>query len=78
MTPPLPLLVDENIAYRIQKLCYAEPMQRWDVRGALQQLPVLYGVWHPYKYVLTLVHRRFAFLIPGNFWSSSAIAPPKL
>ena len=62
VTPPLPLLVDENIAYRIQKLCYAEPMQRWDVRGSLRTTPVLYGVWHPYKYVLTLVHRRFIAL----------------
>ena len=68
--PPMPLLVDENIAYRVQKLCYAEPLQSWAVREKLRDLPVLYGVWHPYKYVLEVLYRRFlalfAFLLRGT------------
>ena len=59
---PMPLLVDENIAYRIQKLCYAEPLQSWAVRDHLRDLPVLYGVWHPYKYVVDVVYRQFLSL----------------
>ena len=68
--PPMPLLVDENIAYRVHKLCYSTPLQAWGVRQYLRDLPVLYGVWHPYKYVVIMVHRKFlalfAFLLRGT------------
>ena len=68
--PPMPLLVDENIAYRVQKMCYAQPTQSWAVRGFLRDLPVLYGVWHPYKYVVEVVYRTFlplfVFLLRGT------------
>ena len=68
--PPMPLLVDENIAYRVQKLCYAQPLQTWAVREYLRDLPVLYGVWHPYKYVVEVVYRKFlplfVYLLKGT------------
>ena len=59
---PMPLLADENICYRVWKMAFSKSTQAWDVAGFLRDLPVLYGVWHPYKYVLEVVHRRFLSL----------------
>ena len=42
----LPLLVHENIHYRIVKLLYAAKNQRRIMRACLQYVPVVYGVWH--------------------------------
>ena len=67
---PLPLLVDENLWYRQMKLVYGREAQRWDAAAALEQVPPLYGVWHPYKQVLHVVYRRvlpvFVFLQRGT------------
>ena len=49
----LPLLVDENIHYRILKLLYEAKNQRWNMRAYLRYVPVVYGVWHAYKFVVT-------------------------
>ena len=57
--PPLPLVVDENIHYRILRLRYGSAYADTGVAGALAETPPLYGVWHPYKYVVTLVWRAF-------------------
>ena len=56
---PMPLLVDENIAYRVWKMAYCRLTTQWDVHAFTKDLPLLYGVWHPYKHVLELVYRRF-------------------
>ena len=56
---PMPLLLDLDIWYRLVKLSYAANAVRWNVTYLLRQLPPLYGVWHPYKYVLTMVYRQF-------------------
>ncbi len=62
--PTMPLLVDINLWYRMVKMVYARNMQRWDVRHFLKGLPVLYGVWHPYKYTISMVYRQFfAFFV---------------
>ena len=67
---PLPLCVDENIHYRLLKLAYGQKTHRYDFRGVLARCPPLYGVWHAYKYVVTLVHRvffsQFVFLANGE------------
>ena len=57
--PPVPLLVDKNIDYRVRKMCYSATWLRWDMRAYLQALPPLYGIWHPYKYCVEMLHRRF-------------------
>ena len=56
---PMPLLVDENVHYRLARLLYGSSYHPWDMAGYLRQVPVLYGVWHPYKHCLTVVYRAF-------------------
>ena len=56
----LPLLVDENIHYRILKFLYGARNQRWNMRAYVRYVPVLYGVWHAYKFVVTHTFRVFA------------------
>ena len=55
----LPLLVDENIHYRILKLLYGAKNQRWNMRAYLRYVPLVYGVWHAYKFVVTHTFRVF-------------------
>lgn len=55
----LPLLVDINIHYRVMKFLYGESCQAYDFRLWLCNIPVLYGVWHPYKYCVLQVYRFF-------------------
>ena len=55
----LPLLVDENIHYRVAKMLYGSPYRKWAVGGLLREVPLLYGVWHAYKHTLTVVYRTF-------------------
>ena len=55
----LPLLVQEHIYYRILKFLYAAKNQRWNMRAYLRYVPVVYGVWHAYKFVATQTFRAF-------------------
>ena len=79
----LPLLVDENIHYRILKLLYGAKNQRWNMRAYLRYVPVVYGVWHAYEFVVThtfrvfwpiLTYLRKGLLRPG----STILSYPKL
>ena len=79
----LPLLVDENIHYKILKLLYGAKNQRWNMRAYLRYVPVVYGVWHAYKFVVThtfrvfwpiLTYLRKGLLRPG----STILSYPKL
>ena len=79
----LPLLVDENIHYRILKLLYGAKNQRWNMRAYLRYVPVVYGVLHAYKFVVThtfrvfwpiLTYLRKGLLRPG----STILSYPKL
>ena len=54
-----PILVDENIHYRLLKVAWSVPFARWDVPRMLQSTPPLYGVWHAYKYCVVQVARQF-------------------
>ena len=54
-----PLLVDKNIHYRILKLLYGGKNQRWNMHAYLRYVPVVYGVWHAYKFVVTHTFRVF-------------------
>ena len=53
-----PVLVDENIHYRLHKLAWSEPFLRWDVPRYLEVVPPLFGVWHAYKYCVIQVARK--------------------
>ena len=79
----LPLLGDENIHYRILKLLYGAKNQRWNMRAYLRYVPVVDGVWHAYKFVVThtfrvfwpiLTYLREGVLRPG----STILSYPKL
>ena len=52
-------MVDENIHYMILKLLYGAKNQRWTMRAYLRYVPVVYGVWHAYKFVVTHIFRAF-------------------
>ena len=55
----LPLLADENIHYKILKLLYGTKNQRWNMRAYLRHIPIVYGVWHAYQFVVTQTSRVF-------------------
>ena len=57
--PIVPILVDENIHKRCLKFLYSDRMQQWNWHEKLKGTPVLYGCWHPYKFPVTNVWRRF-------------------
>ena len=59
-TRVLPLLVDKNIHYRILKLLSGAKNQRWNMRACLRYVPVVYSVWHAYKFVVTETFWCFA------------------
>lgn len=56
---PLPLLVDTNIHYRILKLAYGRASVTYKVPTFLNSIPPLYGIWHAYKYAVTVTRRAF-------------------
>jgi hypothetical protein len=56
---PLPLLVDENIHYRVARMLYGSPYKDWALSKELKNVPILYGVWHAYKHTLTVVYRAY-------------------
>ena len=55
----LPRFVDENIHYRIIKFLYGAKNQQWNMRAYQPYVPVVYGVWHAYKFVVTHTFRVF-------------------
>ena len=57
--PIVCILCDENIHKRCLKLLYSDRTQSWSWQGKLKRPPVLYGCWHPYKYLVMNVWRRF-------------------
>jgi hypothetical protein len=54
-----PLLVDEKIHYSVCRMLYARSFSGFDMGAWLRQVPLLYGVWHPYKQTLHVVYRAF-------------------
>ena len=54
----VPIPVDENGHKRCLKLLYCDRMQHWNWHKNLKRTPILYGCWHPYKYLVTNVWRH--------------------
>ena len=76
-------MVDENIHYMILKFLYRAKNQRWNMRAYVRYVPIVYGVWHAYKFVVThsfrvfrpiLTYLRKGLLRPG----STILSYPKL
>ena len=57
--PIVPILVDENLHKRCLNLLYCDRTQRLNWHKKLKRTPILYGSWHPYKYLVTNLWRRF-------------------
>ena len=55
----MPLMVDEKIHYSVCRLLYSRTFVEYDVGQWLDHIPLLYGVWHPYKQSLHLLYRAF-------------------
>ena len=85
----LPLLVDKNIHQKIPKIKYGAKNQRWNMCVYLRYVPVVYGVWHAYRFVDTktfpvfwpvLTHLRKSLLRPGStiLWYQKLIVMEKI
>ena len=55
----LPLLVDMKVHCRLCKMMFGQCYQQWDVGQLLLPHPLVYGVWYPYRYAVTIVYRLF-------------------
>lgn len=53
----LPLLVDENIHYRVLRMLYSPAFAEYDVHAYLKDVPLIYGIWHAYKHTLLVVYK---------------------
>ena len=62
-THSMPLCVDMKIHGAVLKMLYSPSYERWDMHRFLRAMPLMYGIWHPYKHCLTLIYRRFYGLL---------------
>ena len=51
--------MDENIFYRRANFIRSRTYNPFKLSEPYATLPMLYGCWHPYKYVCTMMHRKF-------------------
>ena len=82
-TGQLPVLVDENIWWRIQKWMYGENYHKLSVQAGLKNFSFMYGVWHPYKFACMHLYRKFfdcfVYLERGSLPpGSQVVTHPKL
>ena len=59
----LPLCVDMKSHYELLKYLYGLSYTPWNFHLHWVSLPLIYGVWHPYKHMITLLYRSFMPLI---------------
>ena len=59
----MPLCVDVKIHGAVLKMLYSLSYERWDMHRFLGAMPLMYGIWHPYKHCLTLIYQRFYGLL---------------
>ena len=78
----VPLLVNMKIHFALLKLCYGAAYVPWNVPQLLLGFPLVYGVWHSYKYCVELIYRAFLpfikFLEQGNSLQVGSILPHKV
>ena len=49
---PMPLLVDINLWYRVQRLMYNPEFVAWEVEAVLDRMPPVFAMWHAYKHAV--------------------------
>ena len=78
----VPLLVDIKIHFALLKLCDGAAYVSWNVPQLLLGFPLVYGVWHSYKYCIELLYRAFLsfikFFEQGNSLHDWSILPRKV
>ena len=69
----LPMLIDMKIFYSVAKMLYSSTYDVYKVHNVLRYCPMVYGVWHAYKYCCEAVYRTFFSLC--SFLSSGPQSP---
>ena len=55
----LPMLIDMKIFYSVAKMLYSSAYDVYKLHNVLRYCPMMYGVWHAYKYCCEAVYRKF-------------------
>ena len=78
----VPFLIDMKIFYALLKMSFGASYAPWQVDQFLLGHPLLYGVWHPYKYSVEITYKAFApiikFLEQGWDLKAGAVVPMKV
>ena len=78
----VPFLIDMKMFYALLKMSFGASYAPWHVDQFLLGHPLLYGVFHPYKYLVELTHKAFApiikFLEHGGDLKARAVVPMKV
>ena len=78
----VPFLIDMKIFYALLKMSFGASYAPWHVDQFLLGHPLLYGVWHPYKYSVEITYKAFApvikFLEQGWDLKAGAVVPMKV
>ena len=78
----VPFLIDMKIFYTLLKMSFGASYAPWHVDQFLLGHPLLYGVWHPYKYPVEITYKAFApiikFLEQGWDLKAGAVVPMKV
>lgn len=73
----MPVLVDEKIHYTLLRMMHSRLFEGHDMLLWLHKVPLIYGVWHPYKQAVHLVYRQF-FPIFGLLETTGVVQPGQL
>ena len=77
-----PFLIDVKIFYALLKMSFGASYAPWHVEQFLLGRPLLYGIWHPYKYSVEITYKAFApivkFLEQGWDLKAGAVVPMKV
>ena len=63
------MLIDMKIFYSVAKRLYSSTYDVYKLHNVLRYCPMVYGIWHAYKYCCEAVYRKFFSLC--TFLSSS-------
>ena len=55
--------VDMKIHYELMKYVYGQSYTSWNFQLHWSSLPLIYGAWHPYKHMITMLYRDFMPII---------------
>ena len=59
----VPFLIDMKIFYALLKMSFGASYVPWHIDQFVLGHPLLYGDWHPYKYLVEIAYKAFAPII---------------